>query len=152
MTAEQIADFLKAQRAGAGRWIAKCPAHPDRSPSLSIREGRDGRVLLRCFAGCKTEEVLKKLSLTWAVICGEPMTRAQAHEAAAAREEREQRQERERTVERAASNQLRGLHAIADELGARLAKNPDAPGSDAIASLFHQTLDKIRQTEAVVMR
>jgi putative DNA primase/helicase len=60
--------------------MAKCPAHPDRSPSLSILQGLNGRVLLRCFAGCKTEDVLEKLCLTWAAICGEPMTPAQAQE------------------------------------------------------------------------
>jgi hypothetical protein len=152
MTAEQIADFLNAQRAGAGRWMAKCPAHPDRSPSLSIREGRDGRVLLRCFAGCKTEEVLKKLGLTWAAIRGEPMTPAQVQEAAVVRQERERRQHQERQVERAAADRLRKLHAIADELGSRLAKDPDAPSGDAVARLFHQTLDKLRQVEAEVTR
>ena len=44
-------------------WIAKCPAHEDRSPSLSIAEGRDERVLLRCWAGCRTEEVVAALGL-----------------------------------------------------------------------------------------
>ncbi len=40
------------------RWIARCPAHDDRGPSLSVR-AVDGKVLLRCFAGC-----------TWIDICG----------------------------------------------------------------------------------
>lgn len=44
-------------KALGGRWyatygVARCPAHDDRSPSLSIAEGRDGRLLLRCSAGC----------------------------------------------------------------------------------------------------
>jgi hypothetical protein len=149
MTAEAFAMLVSARSAGRGRWMAKCPAHPDRSPSLSISEGRDGRVLLRCFAGCKTEDVLERLSLTWAAICGAPMTPAQAKETAAARAKWEQREQRECEIDRAASNQLRGLHAIVNELGSRLAKNP---GSDAIASLFHQTLDKIRRAEAAVTR
>lgn len=33
-------------------WIARCPAHRDRTPSLSIREGKDGRPVVNCFAGC----------------------------------------------------------------------------------------------------
>jgi hypothetical protein len=152
MTARDIARHFRADAKGHGRYLAKCPAHPDRSPSLSIREGRDGRVLLHCFAGCKTEDVLKELSLTWAAICGEPITPAQAQEAAAARRERERRQHGERAVERAAIDRLRKLHAIADELGSRLAKDPDTPGSDAIAELFHQTLNKIREAEAVMTR
>lgn len=40
------------------RWIARCPAHDDRNPSLSIRELDDGRVLLHDFAGCATVDVL----------------------------------------------------------------------------------------------
>lgn len=48
---------------GEGRWIARCPAHDDRSPSLSIRELPDGRVLLHDFAGCGVESVLGALGL-----------------------------------------------------------------------------------------
>ena len=42
---------------------AKCPAHEDRSPSLSLGEGGDGRVLLKCHAGCETETIIKALNL-----------------------------------------------------------------------------------------
>jgi len=48
---------------GPGRWIAKCPAHQDRRPSLSIRELDDGRVLLHDFAGCGVQEVLGAVGL-----------------------------------------------------------------------------------------
>jgi hypothetical protein len=51
------------RQTGAGRWICKCPAHQDKSPSLSIRETDDGRVLLHCFAGCETTDVLAALGL-----------------------------------------------------------------------------------------
>jgi putative DNA primase/helicase len=48
----------------AGRgWIARCPAHDDRRASLSVAEGDDGRVLLRCHAGCSTESVARALGL-----------------------------------------------------------------------------------------
>lgn len=43
--------------------MRQCPAHPDRTPSLPVREGNDGRVLLNCFAGCSTDEVLHALGL-----------------------------------------------------------------------------------------
>ena len=33
-------------------WSAKCPAHDDKSPSLSVSEGSDGRALVNCHAGC----------------------------------------------------------------------------------------------------
>lgn len=52
-------------RGSERRFTARCPAHDDGSPSLSVREGRDGRVLLKCFAGCPTENVLRELGLAW---------------------------------------------------------------------------------------
>ena len=52
-----------ARRAGDG-WSARCPAHGDRRPSLSIRTGEDGRALVKCQAGCSFEAVLQALGLT----------------------------------------------------------------------------------------
>ncbi len=54
--------LLNAKRSGKG-WIANCPAHDDRTPSLSINEGADGRALLKCHAGCPTENVLAAVGL-----------------------------------------------------------------------------------------
>ena len=45
--------------------VARCPAHKDRTPSLSIGRGRDGRVLLCCHAGCKGDDILRALNLDW---------------------------------------------------------------------------------------
>ena len=42
---------------------ARCPAHEDRHASLGVNEGDDGRVLVRCYAGCETEAVVKALGL-----------------------------------------------------------------------------------------
>ena len=44
-------------------WMARCTAHDDHNPSLSISEGADGRILLKCHAGCATESVLAALGL-----------------------------------------------------------------------------------------
>ena len=50
---------------GAGRnYRARCPAHDDRNPSLSVREGSDGRILLKCHAGCETSVVMAALGLS----------------------------------------------------------------------------------------
>ena len=57
MTAESIAKALGGHRAGAS-WMARCPAHEDRKPSLSISAGRDGKVLVRCHAGCDQRDVI----------------------------------------------------------------------------------------------
>ena len=50
---------------GRGRYLSRCPGHDDRSPSLAIKDGDDGRVLLHCFAGCETESVLSAIGLTF---------------------------------------------------------------------------------------
>lgn len=52
-------------QAHADQWSAQCPAHEDRSPSLSIHRNPDGKVLMRCWASCTTEEVLSALGLEW---------------------------------------------------------------------------------------
>ena len=41
--------------------MARCPAHDDRTPSLSIRDAGDGKVLVRCHAGCGQEQVISVL-------------------------------------------------------------------------------------------
>ena len=46
MSADSLARVLEARRSGAS-WMAKCPAHDDRNPSLSITEV-DGKILLVC--------------------------------------------------------------------------------------------------------
>jgi len=69
MSAAQLLDRLeKVKQTGPGRWIARCPAHEDRSPSLSIRELDDGRVLLHCFGGCGALDVLDALGLQWCAL------------------------------------------------------------------------------------
>jgi hypothetical protein len=52
-----------AKRTGHARYLAKCPAHEDRTASLSIRETDDGTVLLHCFAGCSVHEVVSAVGL-----------------------------------------------------------------------------------------
>ncbi len=51
------------QQRGNG-WSARCPAHDDRSPSLSIAEGDDGRTLVKCHAGCKVEAICAAVDLS----------------------------------------------------------------------------------------
>jgi hypothetical protein len=51
------------RRSGSG-WLAKCPAHDDKKPSLSISAGADGRVLLHCFASCVVEAIVAALGLS----------------------------------------------------------------------------------------
>jgi putative DNA primase/helicase len=62
MKAETIARALGGRKAGGG-WMARCPAHDDRKPSLSIRDADDGKVLVRCHAGCDQGRVIMALRL-----------------------------------------------------------------------------------------
>jgi putative DNA primase/helicase len=57
----EIAAALKARRAGRHQWLARCPAHDDRNPSLSISVSRDGRTLVHCHAGCAQDQVIAAL-------------------------------------------------------------------------------------------
>lgn len=67
MTAAALLDRLHhVRQTGPGRWIARCPTHDDRRPSLSVRELDDGRVLVHCFAGCGADEVVHAVGLTLA--------------------------------------------------------------------------------------
>ncbi|QEE11955.1 mobile element protein [Bartonella krasnovii] len=40
---------------------ARCPAHDDQLPSLSLSNGHDGRLLLTCYAGCSFREIIQAL-------------------------------------------------------------------------------------------
>ena len=60
MNAETIARALGGHRAGA-TWMARCPVHEDREPSLSISAGKDGKVLVRCHAGCDQRDLVAAL-------------------------------------------------------------------------------------------
>jgi hypothetical protein len=57
---EPIAKALGGRRVGGG-WAARCPAHDDRSPSLSIHDTDDNKVLVHCHAGCDQECVIAAL-------------------------------------------------------------------------------------------
>jgi hypothetical protein len=58
--AEAIAKALGGRRVGA-TWMAPCPAHDDRRPSLAIADADDGRILVKCFAGCSQDHLIDAL-------------------------------------------------------------------------------------------
>jgi len=59
------------KKTGADRYLARCPAHDDRSPSLSVAEGDDGRTLIHCFAGCEPLDILNSIGMTFSDIMPE---------------------------------------------------------------------------------
>ncbi len=80
---------LELTRALKGRWhgaygTARCPAHDDRSPSLSIAIAKDGRTLVKCHAGCSQDAVIGALTALnlWR---GEPSQPSPVHAEAARR-------------------------------------------------------------------
>lgn len=66
MSAENLLARLdRVRKTSPGEWVARCPAHDDRGPSLSIKEAADGRVLIHDFGGCSASDVLAALGLTF---------------------------------------------------------------------------------------
>ena len=66
---EVVLPKLERVRKQAGYWMARCPAHEDNEASLSIRSGTTQPVMLKCFADCDRDDILKAIGLTWADIC-----------------------------------------------------------------------------------
>ncbi len=61
---ERVLSRLKGVKpAGSGKWMALCPSHADKQTSLSVREGRDGRCVMYCHAGCDFKTIVAALSL-----------------------------------------------------------------------------------------
>jgi Toprim domain len=69
MTVEEVVEHLGGGRPdGQGGFMARCAlaehhAHGDRTPSLHVSPGDDDNVLLKCFAGCPTEEIVRAVGL-----------------------------------------------------------------------------------------
>jgi hypothetical protein len=61
-----VLNRLDGVRENGDGWKAKCPAHDDNTPSLSVTEKTSGEVLLNCFAGCDAEAVLDAAGLSFA--------------------------------------------------------------------------------------
>jgi hypothetical protein len=100
MTATELLPLVDGVRTrGSGKWLSRCPAHQDKSPSLTIAEGERG-LLLKCWAGCTLEEITGALHLSvkdlfFDVIGANSLERRQAME------ERRQARAKEQAVYRA---------------------------------------------------
>lgn len=90
-----------------GRWqgrygLCGCPAHDDRTPSLSVSDGRDGRLLLHCHAGCDYRGVRDALAAMGIVAGGRagyvPDPQTAARQAAEEARERAKRMSQARTA------------------------------------------------------
>ena len=64
MLLNEFVEKLQGVRRSGGSCTAKCPAHEDTQNSLGVSE-RDGKILIKCYAGCDTKDVLASLGLTF---------------------------------------------------------------------------------------
>lgn len=148
MTAGEFAELVQARRTGVGKWQARCPAHNDRSPSLSIRAGDDDRVLVLCRAGCSLDSILAALKLARRdLFAGPAPSPQQAATLRAALKARQSAARAERKARQVALDRERKLDAVKEALGAKLAR---APEDDALARLFHVACERHREAETEV--
>lgn len=59
--AQRVAERIGGAQRSGNQFKAPCVAHDDKNPSLSLRDGEDGRLLAHCFAGCKWSDIEPKL-------------------------------------------------------------------------------------------
>ncbi len=64
MRRDELLSLLEGvQDRGVNKSVSRCPAHPDRNPSLSICDGKKG-VLVKCWSGCSLQNICKSLGIT----------------------------------------------------------------------------------------
>src|SRR5579872_2504814 len=81
MKIEALLSRLERVRKSRTGWTARCPAHADATPSLSVTLGDDGRILLKCFAGCDLEAIVKALDVAVSDLFAGPAVTAPTAEA-----------------------------------------------------------------------
>lgn len=153
MTAKDLAELVNGHQIARGRWMGHCPAHQDRSPSLSIRQGDKG-ALVCCMAGCRTEAVLQALGLRLRDLFHGPPP---APEELAAKA----RIEMDRATAAVARREAHGRicsallkwERVRDELGARLARLPDNDPEDSeLTRLFHVACGRVTDLDVKELR
>lgn len=68
-----LSRLAKVRQTGRDTWLACCPAHEDRTPSLSVRSLADGRVLLHDFGGCGAADVVAALGIELSDLFTQPL-------------------------------------------------------------------------------
>lgn len=109
----------QVRQTGTNEWMACCPGHADRNPSLSIKQAGH-RVLINCFAGCEPRVVLSAVGLTMADLFDQPIT----PQAAPLAEHQRRRHNQAREALVALSHELRVLWCFAEQMHAGLNLDP----------------------------
>lgn len=143
----QVLSRLSGVKKTQSGYIASCPAHEDTHPSLSIREAEDGRVLLHCWTGCRTQDVVAAIGLTMADLfparpTGPRRRRTKAERQQAARRQVETALERrfkqaEADVSRDLADMIRETRRLL-YLGGWWRIINDSPSADDLAALAHR--------------
>ena len=60
MSAAKLSAALGGRRIGRA-WMARCPSHDDQNPSLAIAQAENGRILIKCHAGCDQATIIEEL-------------------------------------------------------------------------------------------
>src|SRR5216110_90744 len=76
MTVQEVLSRLERVSKTHTGWMACCPAHEDSRPSLSVAATDEGRILLRCFAGCELTAIVEALRIEVRDLFAEPVTPA----------------------------------------------------------------------------
>ena len=64
MISESLLSRLdRVKETGPGRWLACCPSHDDKNPSLTVRETDEGVILIKCWSGCGANDVVASVGL-----------------------------------------------------------------------------------------
>jgi hypothetical protein len=64
MTLSEFLEYFPDATGKGSTYMARCPAHVDKTPSLSISEGEGGKLLIHCHAGCELKPILTAVGLT----------------------------------------------------------------------------------------
>ena len=100
------------KRNGTG-WSARCPAHEDRRPSLSVTEGDDGRALVRCHAGCTVDAICEAIGLRLAdLMITDSSTVSTSTQPRESRKKRQYRRRRQPKTYETASDAIAALDGI----------------------------------------
>lgn len=63
MTLDDFLDKLESVRPAGSGYVATCPAHDDGQASLSVGEGDDSNIVIKCHAGCRASEIVEAMGL-----------------------------------------------------------------------------------------
>jgi len=76
MMVEDLLPLLDGVRSsGKNRWIARCPHHKDKSPSLAITRGDRVPIVMHCFAGCDADQIAMSLGIKLSDLMPDPEPR-----------------------------------------------------------------------------